>query len=101
MGMSKIVVVSVDGRLADIRLPFSKDRLEAIADGSKAVEITYDEERSMLKWMKKVSAGRRPIDEEQLDEILENRNDPRTVAEDREIAAWILTTWKAIEESVR
>ncbi len=101
--MAKVVVVCVDGRLKDVKLPLGERRLEEIRDHTGQT-TSYDEERAMLKWLRVVGAGAsedRPVDEERLTTLLDNRNERTTVAEDQALAGWILIAWGAIQEAVR
>lgn len=102
--MSKIIVICVDGSLSDVELPLTMARLQQIASGTSGISVTIDEERTMLKWLRAVSAGEvedRPIDDERLEQLLENRNERTRTAEDQTIAAWIIEVWRAIEEARR
>lgn len=101
--MGKIVVICVDGKLKDVRLPLTRGRLEQI-ERADSPAVSNDEERTMLKWLRAITVGEvedRPIDEERLSSLLENRNERTRVYEDQAIAKWILTAWRAIEEAQR
>lgn len=103
VAVSRIVVICVNGELKDVQLPLTKDRLEHI-ERHDGLTTSYDEERAMLKWLRNVAVGEvedRPIDEERLALLLDNRNERTRVAEDQAIAGWILMAWKAIEEALR
>lgn len=98
--MGNIVVVTVEGRIEDVKLPLDERRLEEIRDHT-GTSIIVDEERLMLEWLKGVEFGDRPIDDERLGHLLNNRGERTRIAEDQAIARWILAAWDAIKELKR